>query len=130
MNNQDFDRLVESIRRDVPDSSDAAERVRQKLNDAAPASALCASFRADFAAMRSGALGEARRMLLEDHQHSCVACRREFSGEGHHVVAMPRRSSAIRAYPPCARACVGANDSEMFRGRFLAPAPLANCRNP
>lgn len=95
MNNQDFDRLVDSIRRDVPDGEEAAERVRRKLNEAAPASSLCGSFRLEFAAMRAGTLGEARRMLLEDHLHSCVACRREFSGEGPRVVSMPRRRSPL-----------------------------------
>lgn len=94
MTNQEFDRLVESIRHDVPDGTEAAERVRRRLNDAAPGSALCASFRADFAAKRSGMLGEARRMLLEDHLHSCVACRREFSGNETRVLTMPERAGS------------------------------------
>lgn len=98
MNNQDFDRLVDSIRNDVPDGSEAAERVRRRLHEAAPTSALCASFRSDFAAMRAGTLGEGRRMLMEDHLHSCVSCRHEYSGVGSrglesNVVAMPERKN-------------------------------------
>jgi hypothetical protein len=81
MTDQDFDRLVNSIRDDVPDAETAraaADRVRGRLG-AAPNSA-CAGFRLDFDAYRTGRLAEARRMLLEDHLHSCVTCRREYSG--------------------------------------------------
>jgi FecR protein len=82
MTNQDFDRLVNSIRDDVPDAEAArvaAERVREKLSTTA-ANDLCSQFRSDFEAFRAGQLPEGRRMLLEDHLHSCVACRREYSG--------------------------------------------------
>jgi ferric-dicitrate binding protein FerR (iron transport regulator) len=108
MNNQDFDRLLDSIRRDVPDGTDAAERVRQKLNESAPANSLCTSFRADFSAMRAGTLGEARRLLLEDHLHSCVACRRDFSGDGDRVMTMPpsRRPQVFRHWAAAAAAAV------------------------
>ena len=99
MTNQDFDRLLNSIREDVPTSEvteTAAQRVHEKLGTAGP-SGLCSQFRADFDAYRTGTLPDARRMLLEDHLHSCVACRREYSGAGASVVTMPKRTpGAIR----------------------------------
>ena len=81
MNNQDFDRLLNSIRDDVPDAEAAeaaAERVREKLGSRA--NDICAQFRSDFEAYRHGRLAEGRRLLVEDHLHTCVPCRREYSG--------------------------------------------------
>jgi len=99
MTNQDFDRLVNSVREDVPTAETigaAAQRVHEKLG-AAGSSGLCSQFRADFEAYRAGKLPDARRMLLEDHLHSCVACRREYSGASASVVVMPKRTPvAIR----------------------------------
>ena len=99
MTNQDFDHLLNSIREDVPTSEAteaAARRVHEKLGAAGPAG-ICSQFRAGFDAYRAGSLPDARRMLLEDHLHSCVACRREYSGTGASVVTMPKRAPvAIR----------------------------------
>src|SRR3569623_1290790 len=90
MNN--FDRALESIRKDVPPGGDAAGRVRAKLEHAASQGSLCSSFRSDFDSYRAGTLSDARRMLLEDHLHTCAMCRREFAGvETAKVIEMPRR---------------------------------------
>ncbi len=90
MNN--FDRALESIRKDVPPTGEAADRVRGKLEQAAREGSLCAAFRADFDAYRAGALTDAKRMLLEDHLHTCAVCRREYAGvETAKVIEMPRR---------------------------------------
>jgi hypothetical protein len=86
MNNRDFDSLVESIRNEVPDSADAAARVREKLG--AGTTSLCASFR--------GPLTEERKMLLRDHMVTCADCRREHLGLTSNVVVMPKRSFAGR----------------------------------
>jgi FecR-like protein len=96
MTNQDFDRLVNSIRDDVPEAGAvraAAERVRERLG--APANDMCSQFRADFDAYRAGRLADGRRMLLEDHLHSCVACRREYSGARNTVVIPISRSKHL-----------------------------------
>ena len=93
MTNQDFDRLVNSIRDDAPDAEvarAAADRVRERLGAGNGPDELCAQFRADFDVYRAGKLAEGRRMLLEDHLHSCVACRREYSG-AKNVMVMPTR---------------------------------------
>ena len=97
MTNQDFDRLVNSIRDDVPDAEAAraaADRVRERLGAGESPNEFCAQFRADFEAYRAGRLAEGRRMLLEDHLHSCVACRREYSG-AKNVLVIPTRSRPV-----------------------------------
>jgi len=95
MTDHDFDRLVSSIRDDVPDAETAraaADRVRERLGAADGPNGICAQFRADFDAYRAGKLAEGRRMLLEDHLHSCVACRREYSGATNTPVVVMTRS--------------------------------------
>src|SRR5262249_44521205 len=95
MNNQDFDRLVDSIRDDAPDAETAraaAERVREQLGAAGGPDGGCIQFRADFDAFRAKKLTEGRRMLLEDHLHSCVACRREYTGATQAPVVVIKRS--------------------------------------
>src|SRR6476646_1944746 len=80
MTNQEFDNLLNSIREEQPSAQAeeaAVDRVRERVFSA---SEMCAPFRAEFDAYRAKTLSEGRRMLLEDHLHSCVACRREFSG--------------------------------------------------
>jgi len=80
MTNQEFDNLLNSIREEQPSpqaEEAAADRVRERVFST---SEMCAPFRAEFDAYRAKTLSEGRRMLLEDHLHSCVACRREFSG--------------------------------------------------
>jgi len=97
MTNQDFDRLVKSIRDDAPDTEAvqaAADRVRERLGAVESPNEFCAQFRADFEAYRAGRLAEGRRMLVEDHLHSCVACRREYSG-AKNVLVIPTRSRPV-----------------------------------
>ena len=103
---KDFDRLVRSIREDVGDDHagrDAADRVRKALAASAVEPAhgnrldSCADFRALFADYRAGKLSEARRMLVEDHLHSCVGCRNLFQGRG--VAVMPVRAKRASFIP-------------------------------
>jgi len=95
LSNQEFDQVMDAVRNDVPDAQtvhDAAARVRARLEAEAGRSAIgeaglsssvehlnsCADFRAVLPSHRANTLSEARRMLVEDHLHSCVACRRVF----------------------------------------------------
>jgi hypothetical protein len=100
MTNREFDeasldQVMDAVRNDVPDAqviSEAAARVRSRLEAEAGGSAIneiglpasvdhlnsCADFQALLPAYRSNRLSDARRLLVEDHLHSCVACRRVF----------------------------------------------------
>jgi hypothetical protein len=59
----------------------------------------CADFQALFADYRSGSLSDARRALVQDHLHSCVACRKVYEGR---VTVMP--APAVRQSRPQLRA--------------------------
>jgi hypothetical protein len=63
----------------------AASRVWQRLTAEAeqPAEHIrdCAAFQELFADYRAGRLGGARALLVGDHLHECVACRRVFEGK-------------------------------------------------
>lgn len=110
MNNRDFDRLLNSIREEDPGMDviqAASERVRAKLEmravDMGGRLNSCEDFRALADAYREGSLKEARHMLVEDHLHSCVACRKFFRGEQKaSVVTMPARRSMIGVALPWA----------------------------
>ncbi len=103
MSGQDFDRLLNSIREEDPGVDvirAASERVRAKLEmravDMGGRLNSCEDFRALADAYREGSLTEARHLLVEDHLHSCVACRGFFRGEPKaSVVTMPARRSVI-----------------------------------
>ena len=88
MNSQEFERVLNSIREEDPGVDvieGAAERVRARLDartlDMGGRLNSCEDFRALADAYREGTLSEARHMLVEDHLHSCVACRRFFRGD-------------------------------------------------
>lgn len=88
-----LERAVAEIRDDeVPDAlvDAAAGRVWARLSQApvSPADHIrsCADFQSLIPDFRAGRLPQARALLLQDHLHECVACRRAFEGR---VVAMP-----------------------------------------
>jgi hypothetical protein len=71
----------------------AAGRVWAKLSEAAAERrngdhniGSCAAFQSLIPGYRAGRLSEARALLLKDHLHECVVCRKVFEGK---VVAMP-----------------------------------------
>ena len=105
-----FDHLLNSIREEDPGQDvveAAAERVRANLAmrsvDFGGRLNSCEDFRALADAYREGALSEARHMLVEDHLHSCVACRRFFRGEQRpEVVTMPAKKSFVGVALPWA----------------------------
>lgn len=97
-----LERAMTEIRSDTVETAvmeAAAARVWAKLADAAsmPAEPVgvssaaehirgCADFQALFPEYRAGRLPQARALLVQDHLHQCVACRRVYEGK---VVAMP-----------------------------------------
>lgn len=80
----DFDDIVRQIRDEKVDDAvvdSAAARVHGKLFAHGPALAVnqirnCADFQALIPEYLAGHLNPARRLLLEDHTHECVRCRR------------------------------------------------------
>src|SRR5262249_19662616 len=80
----------------------AAARVWDRLEEAnrgatlAPAEHIrtCADFQALIPEFRAGRLSEARSLLLQDHLHECVACRRVFEGR---VVMMAHTEKKLSA---------------------------------
>jgi len=91
----------------------------------------CEDFRALADAYREGSLSEARHMLVEDHLHSCVACRRFFRGEQKaSVVTMPRKRSMVGVALPWAIAAAvllvaGFTLPEYFNVLFAPSGPRA-----
>jgi hypothetical protein len=101
MNHMDpeLERAVSEIRDEPIDDAvveAAAARVWARLSEAGAAHhegqiRSCADFQALFAEYRAGKLSDARALLLKDHLHACVACRRAFEGK---VVAFPSPDAA------------------------------------
>lgn len=138
MSNQEFERLLDSIRNEDPGVDviySAAERVRAKLEmravDMGGRLNSCEDFRALADAYREASLSEARHMLVEDHLHSCVACRRFFRGEQKtSVVTMPRKRSMVGVVLPWAIAAAvllvaGFTLPEYFNVLFAPSGPRA-----
>jgi ferric-dicitrate binding protein FerR (iron transport regulator) len=91
-----LERAVAEIRDDeIPDAvvDAAAARVWARLSHATvcPSEHIrsCPDFQSLIPDFRAGRLPEARALLLQDHLHECVACRRVFEGR---AVAMPAAS--------------------------------------
>ncbi|MEP7353192.1 MAG: FecR family protein [Acidobacteriota bacterium] len=93
----DLDQIVASVKTSPEPEIVAAsrDRVWQKLQAERGAAGLglCASFEPDLMGYRSGTLSDARRMLLDDHLSSCIACRHKVMGEPEprKVLRMPNR---------------------------------------
>lgn len=90
-----LERAASEIRNEaIPDElvDAAAARVWARLS-AHPHLRSCADFQALFPEFRAGRLPEARALLLQDHLHECVACRRIFEGK---VVTMPAAPAPAR----------------------------------
>ncbi len=109
MSKQDFERVLNSIREEDPGAEvveAAAERVRAKLAmrtlDLGGRLNSCEDFRALADGYRERTLTEARQMLVEDHLHSCVECRRFFRGEQKKLVTMPAKRSMVGVALPWA----------------------------
>jgi hypothetical protein len=108
MTTRDFDNLLQSMRDDVP-SDDAVQasaarvrtRLESELGQTIEVARLesCADFRALLPSFRDRTLTEARQMLVEDHLHSCVGCRKFFQGERAAVIAIRAQRPVWRVMP-------------------------------
>ena len=138
MNDQEFERVLDSIREEDPGVhvvEAAAQRVRARLDmravDMGGRLNSCEDFRSLADAYREGTLSEARHMLVEDHLHSCVACRRFFRGEQKApVVMMPAKRSVVGVALPWAIAAAvllvaGITLPEYFNVLFAPSGPRA-----
>jgi len=78
MNDNNFDDLLNGIRNEQPDPAveqEAANRVWARVSQHATIRG-CADFQAMIPDWKAGTLTESRRVLLEDHVHGCVDCRK------------------------------------------------------
>jgi hypothetical protein len=104
MSDDTLERAIQEIRNEAIDPAvveSAADRVWDKLQTAAGAPIMgCPGFQALFAAYREGGLPEGRALLVKDHLHECVACRKAYEAAGAKVMAMPAAggSAAWRPY--------------------------------
>ncbi|MDX2153342.1 MAG: FecR domain-containing protein [Bryobacteraceae bacterium] len=115
INDPVLDGALAEIRNDEPDAvvvEAAAARVWAKLQAETNGLAAqhpeshvlrsCTDFQKLFAEYRAGTLAEAQRMLVEDHVHECVACRKTLEAMSRKLVAMPapkRRKSLWQTSP-------------------------------
>src|SRR4051812_23499501 len=74
----------------------------------------CAGFQALFPAYKDGTLTAARRMLVEDHLHECVACRRALEA-----------SKVVTMRPPAATPAHTAPRTTWMRSKWAIAAMLA-----
>ena len=70
MNEKELDLILDSMKDEAAsaDPAEAQARVWQKLNP-------CGQYRDQFEAYKSGSLGDAKRMLIDDHLTRCAECR-------------------------------------------------------
>src|SRR5580704_10486394 len=139
MNNDRLDKVIDEIRTETADpqaAEQAAVRVRQRLfargGDAAAIGQIrdCADFQALIPAYLAHSLSDARRLLLEDHTHSCVDCRHALqaaqSGKVR-TLARPRTVSTQLSqrmrWAIAAAVIIGVGVSSYSLIRALVPAP-------
>ena len=89
-----LDNVIAGIRDEQIDplaADRAGARVLARLSSHSPLRS-CADFQALIPEYRAGTLAEARALLLKDHLHECVACRRVVSGKTAEITRpAPRR---------------------------------------
>ena len=96
--NNELDRIISDIRDEQIDPAvveQAAARVWERLAHAPLRS--CADFQALMPDYRAGRLPEARALLVKDHTHECVACRKAL--EGRKIVAFPTEKRRLFSMP-------------------------------
>jgi FecR-like protein/putative zinc finger protein len=121
MTNKDLNNIIErattEIRNEAIDPSavaGAADRVWKRLSERAEDTSAaqvdhirnCADFQALIPAYLGGTLSSARSLLLEDHTHECVPCRRALKEARHGVSASKRILEANLSKPSSSRSTV------------------------
>ena len=84
-----LDEVIEGIRNETIDPEvveSAAKRVWTRISEEVEPEAVgairsCADFQALIPAYRAGELSEARALLVTDHTHECIACRKVLMGQ-------------------------------------------------
>jgi hypothetical protein len=109
MKPQDFDRLITSIRESSiePAAAEAAaDRVWSRLSGSGASVAdvlrytTCAEFQSLIPGYLAGVLSDARRFLIEDHTHECVACRKALeTARGGFTARRPRPATLVHRPP-------------------------------
>lgn len=105
----DLERAVVEIREEAIDPAvveAAVARVWARLAESAHPAHIrdCAGFQALLPEYRAGRLSEARTLLVKDHLHACVACRRAFEGKVVELAAPPAVRRPIPIYARLAMA--------------------------
>jgi ferric-dicitrate binding protein FerR (iron transport regulator) len=130
MSDNRFDETLRAIREETPDAkaeAAAAARVWNKLSEHEPIRG-CAGFQSLIPAHVAGELTPARALLMKDHLHECVACRKIYDaarGASPRVAAMPGRRAPMPAVwkwaiAAAATVAVGLGSWEAFN-RMPAP---------
>lgn len=141
-----LDAAIGEVRNDGIDPQvveEARRRVWARLREEAERTALesavptpaghirgCADFQRLMPDYRAGKLSLARRMLLEDHVHECVACRKAMRPEAQpqmrpaaKVVEMPQRSFTPKKWAIAAMVVLGVGSTVWFGYDRFGPAP-------
>ncbi len=125
-----LDRVIADIRNEqVADAQveEARHRVWEKIaNQKSGRLSSCTDFQALMPAYREGTLAPGRRMLLEDHAHHCVHCRKVLFGEPEvpaAVIEMPVRKMTRTRWMAIAASATVALVAGQWAYQQFAPAP-------
>lgn len=101
-----LDEAIEGIRNETTDPEvveSAAKRVWARISEEVEPEAVgvirsCADFQALLPAYRAGELSEARALLVKDHTHECMACRKVLMGQ-RAVAGVKRVRPEVTSWP-------------------------------